>query len=254
MINAILRRFELMSLSNSELPSGYKKLEFIYNPNQAYIDTGVDGGHFNKTYCKFMMVQIVPDWSFIWGCRFKDINARSLAIQKGTSKFWMHQSNVDKVSNIDAAVDIMYEADYNNGIYTINGQTETFAPTDVFTNTYNCVLFGINDTNSISDYSWRRFARMKCYSFKIWDNGKLIRDFIPARQLSDDKVGMYDKVEGKFYSSAHEGYEFQGSDETLTTEYIEEETTSEDELIDGFTVLPDGTTYHKEDSEKETTE
>ena len=229
MINAILRRFELMSLSNSELPSGYKKLEFIYNPNQAYIDTGVDGGHFNKTYCKFMMVQIVPKWSTIWGCRHNNSVERGLLVYAVTNKFWANHYNQDRTTDIDVAVDILYEADYNNGIYTINGQTETFAPTDVFTNQYSCFLFGLHDNNAISDsIEWKRFARMKCYSFKMWQDDTLVRDFVPARQLSDNKVGMYDKIEGKFYSSAHEGYEFQGSDETLTTEYIEEETTTDE--------------------------
>lgn len=38
-------------------------------------------------------------------------------------------------------------------------------------------------------------------SFKIYDNGKLIRDFIPAKRKLDGVIGMYDLVGRKFYTS-----------------------------------------------------
>jgi hypothetical protein len=227
MINAILRRFELMSLSNSELPSGYKKLKFIYNPNQAYIDTGVDGGHFNKTYIKFILVSVLPTWDSIWGCRQRyDQLARGLHIYQPKMLFHLNHNSTDLTSTIPCSVDTLYEVTYNNGTFNINDDIVTY-PAATFSNNYKCLLFGMNDVDGVSDSNYKRFARMKCYSFKMWQDETMVRDFVPARQLSDNKVGMYDKVEGKFYSSAHEGYEFQGSDETLTTEYIEEETTSD---------------------------
>lgn len=192
-----------LMMAGDLLPAGYQRLEFIQNPSTAYIDTGVDGGHFNKTYCKFMMVQIVSKWSTIWGCRHNNSVERGLHVYEGTRKFWVNHYNQDKTSNIDAAVDVLYEADYNNGIYTINGQTETFAPTAVFTNNYSCFIFALHDNNAISDnVEWKRFARMKCYSFKMWQDDTMVRDFVPCKRRSDNVCGMYDKVEGKFYTSA----------------------------------------------------
>ena len=38
-----------------------------------------------------------------------------------------------------------------------------------------------------------RAAQMKCYYFKIWDNGTLVRDFIPVLSPTDEPC-MYDKV------------------------------------------------------------
>ena len=39
------------------------------------------------------------------------------------------------------------------------------------------------------------------WSVIIYEKGKLLRDFIPVRRRSDGKVGMLDRVEGKFYTS-----------------------------------------------------
>lgn len=42
---------------------------------------------------------------------------------------------------------------------------------------------------------------MDCYRFKIWDDGTLVRDFIPVYRKSDNKPGLYDLVNGVFYSN-----------------------------------------------------
>lgn len=221
MINAILRRFELMSLSNSELPSGYKKLEFIYNPNQAYIDTGVKPNYTFEYELKSNAVtgNIVVGTNYVNGdsadYRFFQTNGqfyfdvgrwRLSGIEKTPSK-WTYPYYVKWGNNYIEELNIGKKITYDTFDENMNGAI-------ISSNIYLLAGYG--------------YVSGKVWLFKIWDNGKLIRDYIPVRQLSDNKVGMYDKVEGKFYSSAHEGYEFQGSDETLTTEYIEEETTTDE--------------------------
>ena len=44
---------------------------------------------------------------------------------------------------------------------------------------------------------------MKVYSFKLYDGGVLVRDLIPA--IKNNVVGMYDRVENKFYANAGTG-------------------------------------------------
>lgn len=50
---------------------------------------------------------------------------------------------------------------------------------------------------------------VRIYYLKIYNNGILVRDFIPVRRKSDGKIGMLDKVENKFYTSPN-GNEFTG--------------------------------------------
>ena len=48
-------------------------------------------------------------------------------------------------------------------------------------------------------------AQYKFYSCKIYNNGSLVRDFVPAKRISDDKCGLWDKVKLKFYTDESGG-------------------------------------------------
>ena len=39
----------------------------------------------------------------------------------------------------------------------------------------------------------------KVFSFKIWDNGTLVRDFVPISDPSDDRSALYDSVSGEIF-------------------------------------------------------
>ena len=43
---------------------------------------------------------------------------------------------------------------------------------------------------------------MRLYSCKIYDNGTLVRNFVPAKRNSDSVAGLYDTVNSVFYTSA----------------------------------------------------
>jgi len=43
----------------------------------------------------------------------------------------------------------------------------------------------------------------RVYAFKMWNNGTLVRDFVPVRQNSTGKYGMLDLVNGVFYGNAN---------------------------------------------------
>lgn len=60
--------------------------------------------------------------------------------------------------------------------------------------TMSLFLFAYHHTNNTGTIS----SSIRMYSFKIWDNGALVRDFIPV--LDKDGVAcMYDKVSGEFF-------------------------------------------------------
>lgn len=48
-------------------------------------------------------------------------------------------------------------------------------------------------------------GKMKVYSFKMYDNNILVRDFVPVVRSRDGVAGMYDMVERKFYTNAGSG-------------------------------------------------
>ena len=81
-----------------------------------------------------------------------------------------------------------------------------------FSSPYSLFIFAINDDygrNGVPQADF--FSKAKLFGSKIYDNGNLVRDFIPCRTkttVTDVKgntcavgtVGLYDKVNDKFYS------------------------------------------------------
>ncbi|MBR6504924.1 MAG: hypothetical protein IKT41_04370 [Clostridia bacterium] len=69
--------------------------------------------------------------------------------------------------------------------------------------------FACNQTISIlaqhGSSSYSRIASAKIYNCKIWDNGVLVRNFIPCYRRIDNVVGMYDLVNNEFYENAGTG-------------------------------------------------
>ncbi len=64
------------------------------------------------------------------------------------------------------------------------------------------------NTSTIFEYSY-----LKLYSLKIYENDKLIRDFIPCYKISDENnIGLYDRVEQRFYGNDGTGSFLKGAD------------------------------------------
>ena len=78
------------------------------------------------------------------------------------------------------------------GFVKINGETVATASSQNFTTNYPMVLFANNTAGTISGYT-----TAKLYSLKIYDNGTLVRDYIPVRYTggtADGLIALYDAV------------------------------------------------------------
>lgn len=196
-------------LLKDKLPSTYTRLEYIYNPSSAYIDTGVRRDAYTRCSMDIVLMRQSAGFLPIFGCRSGWTNASMKALYISDSKFFINYGTFDGSSNIPYTMGTKCHIELNNNIYTFNGE-EYKCTTKISTPiTYNC---GIGKVIGDGPNS----ATLKIYSFKMWDGTEFIRNFIPARSKADNTVGLYDLVGSKFYSSAS-GAAFQGSDETLST-------------------------------------
>jgi hypothetical protein len=57
----------------------------------------------------------------------------------------------------------------------------------------------------LGDTGYREYFIGRMYSVKIYDNGTLARNLIPAKCNSDNVVGLYDTVNGVFYTNSGTG-------------------------------------------------
>ena len=46
---------------------------------------------------------------------------------------------------------------------------------------------------------------MRIYYFKIYENGVLVRNYVPCYRISDGVIGLYETVTGTFVTNAGEG-------------------------------------------------
>ena len=106
----------------------------------------------------------------------------------------------------------IYELDRN--VYKLDGDTLYTYPTSTFTCTKTLNIF--RDNNNVNSTQNKRYCKMKLYSFKIYDNDILVRNFIPCycqKSVKDvngvtcppNTAGLYDIVNNEFYTNQGSG-------------------------------------------------
>lgn len=117
-----------------------------------------------------------------------------LWVKSGPSLEWNASSTVSFTNNTRIKVKTVADGSnvygYLNDVQVWNGSETSFG------NTWNCALFNRGKAQGFVG---------KVYSMKIYNNGVLVRDFIPVLRQSDGNVGLYDKVNGTFYNNAGTG-------------------------------------------------
>ena len=183
----------------------YKKLEYIQSAvgQNQYIDTGVactsnidyeiqyavigggaiefqciigSDGYYNSfyPYCKYGSV---VSGEYIAYC-YNSVEWAHLGIDLQNVK-----STLKKERNV-------FKLSAENGF----SKTLTHASTSSFTRT--STMFILAMSKSVPDY-----CVAKVYSCKIYDNGTLVRDYVPARDTDTGDVGLYDLLSGTLYVS-----------------------------------------------------
>lgn len=179
-------------VSNS-IPSGLVELEYIQSSGTQYIDTDLKP---TQNYSITIKCQSTGTSSNTYaGC---DTNWQNTGFFVGVNVFEFGNALTTSVQNygenpIVLALD--KTGGYKDGVKTWNN-----ASTATFQTVSNLTLFALNRNGTIREY-----LTGKIYYCKIYDNGTLIRDFVPAKRISDDKCGLWDKVNKIFYSNAGTG-------------------------------------------------
>lgn len=184
----------------SILPDGYTEVDYITGGNTQYIDTNFYGNQNTK---------IIVDMCMLGSVRIGNNTTISKAITifyngSSTSAYkqrWSSQS-FDYIFDTPSNRHI-YE-NSKNGYYIDNVSVNTWSSTEEFETTNNLMLGKIDASANIA-------SNFKLYSCKIYDNNTLVRDFVPCFRDSDREVGLYDLVNGVFYTNQGTGVFTYGS-------------------------------------------
>lgn len=220
------------------LPSGYKKLEYIQSSGTQYIDTGFQANN-NTRVTATIEVMDVSATCYLFGCR--DSQSDSYKNRYGiiNKTGGILRSDYGDGSGLSFSTKITnglsLSIDKNKAKCSVNSKTVTNTAA-TFQSRYSIGIFAINEAGT---GAYR--TSMKLFSFQIYDNDTLVRDFIPCKN-STGAIGLWDDVNSAFYANAGTGVFAAGA------EIVEDK--DHKVLIDGtehiatkITMLVDGTGY-----------
>ena len=178
------------------LPAGYTQVEYLKSTGTQYINVGFKPNQDTRIVLDVNSPLVSgPVWLF---------GARTAADSK-TYNFLCQSSKYRSDYNDNSSTSLTinpsgrFEIDKDKNITKINGSTASTIPYGAFQCEYSLYLFSNNNAGATG-----AGASISIYSCKIYDNGTLVRDFIPARN-SSGTFGLYDTVNGIFYTNAGTG-------------------------------------------------
>ena len=179
------------------LPSGYKWLRYIQSSGTQYINTGFKPNQDTRVVCD---VDWVParTASWLFGCRTSN-TAETYNFLTYSNKYRSDYNATTSGAETSSTPSGRFIIDKDKNITKIDGvvvNTLTYAS---FQCKYNMYLFANNNAGSVAGNT-----SAKLYSCKIYNNGVLVRDFIPC-QKPDGTIGLWDDVNMLFYRNAGTG-------------------------------------------------
>ena len=185
------------------LPAGYTQVEYLKSTGTQYINVGFKPNQDTRIVLDVNSPLVSgPVWLF---------GARTAADSK-TYNFLCQGSKYRSDYNDNSSTSLTinpsgrFELDKDKNITKINGSTASTIPYGAFQCEYNLFLFNNNNAGAAG-----AGASFSIYSCKIYDNGTLVRDFVPARN-SSGTLGLYDTVNGTFYTNQGSGTFTAGAD------------------------------------------
>lgn len=177
----------------------YTLLDYIQSNGIQKIDTGVKPSDDLVTTVDFQCLSDGITDNCIFGSSWTVNGYLFNAYKSGGGIRW-HYGGAQKDVSIDATTRITASCS-KSGI-TVNGTAYTFTPTGT-NSTNNIYIFTTSDVESIRGAGTETTynGRFKLYSFKMVKNGVTIRDYVPVIRRIDSMVGLYEKIENKFYCS-----------------------------------------------------
>lgn len=190
------------------LPSGYKKLEYIQSSGTQYIDTGFKPNQNTKIELDVLSAEgKSSNIPYIFGAQ--DSNNYFVAT-------WvLGYGNGMVTTGINLYDGEFHVVKVENGALYKDGSIIAQRTVSSFSIGVPIFLFAVNSSRQSTGF----YGACKLRSCKIYDNGTLVRDFIPCKNASG-VIGLWDDVNSAFYQNAGSGTftsgpEIKGANKTL---------------------------------------
>lgn len=193
------------------LPEGYVEVEYIESSRTQYIDTDwYPTSKILAIYFTIMPLQNLATTSICGDENALYTNARWLwtlygQAQEGKQFPLIGTWNNNRLSSYyittPAGQIVSAYLTYNDGITTC---TSSNGDSWVHEQIGDNIIAHLGTLKLFQNTNSQR-SSIRMYKFKIYDNNVLVRDFVPARRISDSVVGMYDTVTQTFFGNSGSG-------------------------------------------------
>ncbi|MDD2391527.1 MAG: prepilin-type N-terminal cleavage/methylation domain-containing protein, partial [Bacilli bacterium] len=194
-----LNKLIISGKSDQTIPSGYTFYDYISLSGAQYIDSGVIP---NNNTSVFVDCKPTVSGRWIFGSRITSASSTDrLGLYVNTNANMFPQYNAQGISTINITNTLLRTRHkLSKNEYWVNG-TKLHTFTEKNFNGTNTVYIGAMNQTSVD----ARIFSGDIYQAKIWQGNTLIRNYIPSVRTSDNVVGLYDLVNGVFYTNKGTG-------------------------------------------------
>lgn len=181
------------------LPKRVSFVNYIQSSGAQYIDTGFKPNNNTRVVLDAQMVNATSQSTLYcpFGCRGGGL---FFELYKASASNWnltfLWNSTYSQYFSIDYAARHTFEI--NKNVATVDDTSLTYTAA-TFQLGYNLFLGADNEAGAST-----AFAPMKIYSCQIYDNGTLVRDYLPCLD-SNGVACLYDQVSGEYVYNAGTG-------------------------------------------------
>ena len=198
------RRQMLEFLSLSRLPSAFQEVEYIGSTGEQYIDTNLVA----ETTMEFelKMWQSTDAKSKIFGSRLSAASQSFALYFNGSNQLTFNfYGNTGALSRDFDTQYLILSGKINNSNFEcfINGTIYYTLP--ITSPLYNGNMYLMSYSGNGNPVLPNTTGQFRLYYCQIYNNSVLVRNFVPCYRKADNVAGLYDLVNGVFYTNAGSG-------------------------------------------------
>ena len=211
-VNEPFRSIEAIGdTAQSILPLEYQQIEYLRSTGTQYIDTGVIPDNETGFSIDMSLDNMATD-RFLFGCRQDSGEYSRFVLGVSQNIYFGFGMAVNNLAKWKVNINTFFNAKLNflnSRVANVNDNNDLGINPLKVAITYSIIMFGRNSAGSISS------SAQTIKACKISQGDAIIRDFIPCYRKADGVAGMYDLVEGVFYTNKGTGTFIKGANYTI---------------------------------------
>ena len=182
-----------------KIPETYQEVEYIESTGTQYIDTLFRPNEKTTIRIDFQLTSTTQTQG-IFGVSEQGAGKTYRLGVSGAGYFYFAQKGNQYNGSASSSDTNRNVFEVKNGkMFRNDVEYTTITDTSSFQCDYNAYIFYFSGNTSIQP------ASGKLYSLTMYDNGTLVRNFVPCYRKSDNVIGLYDTVYNAFYANQGTG-------------------------------------------------